>query len=323
MRHPLSAPFAALLLAAVAPAQAFIETFSYPDGPVPGWTGWRGSWSIVNQRLHYSGGSVWGYITLDGVTAKDSVLDGMFYSDPVNAVNFAGLTSRHPGTTADANLLMCKIQSNAAPPSFDRAFLYERVFGTNMYVDVLSQPAACHCRFITLDANMWMLIDADLDGVFEQTLGPRPLTNVLNPGLIGMSGYQSVDMDDFKFYDAVLVGQPTAQIGTPYTMQLRAPQPSGTPFLCLASLRNTGIPIDGSRVLPLGFDGLLQLSLAAPGLFNFYGLLDQNGDGFPSINVPNDPTLVGAALFVAGVTLSFVNPSPVVNVSNDHRVVLQ
>jgi hypothetical protein len=323
--QPLSRALSVFLLVSSLPAQAFVETFTYADGAVPGWTAWRGTWSIANQRLRYSGGTNWGYITLDNVQAKDSVLDGLFYSDPVGAVNFAGLTSRHPATNVDNNLLMCKIQSNQAPPTFDRSFLYERAAGgSSLYVDVLPHTATARCRFITLDARTWMQIDGDLDGVFEQTLGPLPLTSVLGPGGIGMSGYQSVEMDDFKYYDAVLVGQSgVPQIGTTYTMQFRAPQPAGTVFLCLASRSNTGIPIDGARTIPLTFDGILQLSLAAPGLFNFSGVLDNNGDGFPSINLPNDPSLIGAQLFVAGVTLSFVNPSPVVNISNDHRIVIQ
>ena len=305
-------------------AQVFEETFSYSDGPiVPGWTQQRGTWAIKNQRLIATSGSLWAYITKDGFNVKDSVLDGDFFYDTGSTVQFGGLTSRHAGTNLDNNLVMCKIQNNGGAADFDRCFIYERP-GTSIYKDIVPGTLKGHCRLITLDNTARMLVDTNMDGIFELDVGTKTLTTILSSGLVGMAGYQTTQMDNFKFFDAVLVEQTGSvpKIGTTYTMQLRAPQPQNTVYVCAASLSNTGIPID-TRKIPLAVDGLLLISLTSPGVFNFVGLLDGNGDGFPNIVIPNDPSLVGAAMFIGGMTFVPTAPSSIGNISNDHHIVIQ
>ena len=264
MHAPLSALVTALLCAPLS-SQVFEETFSYPDGPIiPGWTQHRGVWTVRNQRIASTSGSLWAYITRDGLTAKDSVLDGEVFVSGT-ALQFAGVTSRHAGTNLDNNLVMCKAQGSGV---FNTAWIYERAIGAAVSRSgVFSVPTA-RVRLITLDNTARMLMDIDGDGSFELDIGTKTLTTVLGSGLVGMTAYGAAELDNFKYYDAVLVGAPasTPRIGTTYTMQLRAPQPQNTVFFCAASLKNTGIPID-TRKLPLSVDALLQLSLTTPSVF--------------------------------------------------------
>lgn len=305
-------------------AQVFQDSFSYPNGPtIPGWTVRNGNFQVTNGRLVATSGTTWAYITKDGYNLTDSTLEGDFYFVGAG-VQFAGLTSRHPGTAGDSNLVMGKIQNNGGAADFDICYLYERVFGTALSA-VIPGTVAAKCRMITLDNQVWMYIDADQDGIFDVTIGPKPLTNILGSGLVGMCGYQTSEMDNFKFYDAVLK-EPTGvtpSIGTTYTMQFRAAQPQGTLFVCAASFSaGFGIPID-SRILPLDFDPLFILSLNAAGLFNFVGGLDASGNGFPNIVIPNLAYLIGTSFYVGGFTLSPGAPSDIGNISNNLRITIQ
>jgi hypothetical protein len=312
----------AALIASPVSAQVFEDTFPYPNGPViPGWTARTGVWTVTNQRIRTTSGSVWSYITKDGFTLKDCVMDGDFYFVGAGT-QFAGLTARHQGGTTDSNLLMCKIQNNSGLPDFDRVYIYERP-SPSLFADIPGGTLSARLRMIVLDAQCWLLVDANTDGVFEQTVGPMTLPTMLNAGLVGMNGFQTSEMDNFKLYDAVLIGAPgsTPKIGTTYQMQLRAAQPQGTLFVCAASFGAAGIPID-TRKIPLSVDALLLMSFSAPGLFSFVGMLDGQGNGAPSIHLPNDPSLVGLSLHVAGMTFVGTAPSGIANISNNHYITI-
>jgi len=313
------------VLSAWSSAQVYQDAFNYPNGAsVPGWTVQNGAFQVINGRLAATSGTTWAYITKDGYNLNDCTIEGDFYFVGAG-VQFAGLTSRHPGTPGDNNLVMCKIQNNGAAADFDRCFVYERNYGASVYADIPGGTLQATCRLITLDGQAWMYTDADQNGTFELTIGPKPLGTVLGPGLVGMTGYQTSEMDNFKYYDAVLKDQPgsTPRIGTTYTMQFRADRPAGTIFVCAASFSAAfGIPID-SRFLPLDFDPLFILSFSSPGLLNLIGTLDGNGDGFPNLVIPNLPYLVGTSFYVAGFTFTpGIAPSDIGNISNNHRVTL-
>src|SRR5688500_17362721 len=122
----LPSTFLTVLFAAPLSAQVFEETFGYPDGPIiPGWTQRIGVWAITNQRLVMTSGAVTAYITRDGLTAKDCVVDGEFFHAGTG-LQFAGLASRHPGTSIDNNLIMAKVQDNGTAGGLDACWVYER-----------------------------------------------------------------------------------------------------------------------------------------------------------------------------------------------------
>lgn len=116
MNNGITSCFVALAASAI-PAQQYTETFTLPNGPtIPGWTAHNnGNWSIVNGRLTKSGGGSPDFLTKDGFTALNSVLDLEVFYGSVPGVQHGALTSRHPGTSALTPILYAKIQDNAAP----------------------------------------------------------------------------------------------------------------------------------------------------------------------------------------------------------------
>ena len=310
----------AFLVAPLA-AQVDRDTFTYPNGAVvPGWTQQRGAWQVIGGRIAATSGGLWAYITKDGITATNSVLDGEFFYVGAG-VQFAGLTSRHPGTSLDSNLLMVKIQDNGATADFDRVFAYERVVGAANYVDIPGGTLQAYCRMVTLDGEVWIEVDANQDGIYELATPPKPVTTVLGSGLVGMCGYQATQMDNFEFFDAVLLPQVGAvpHIGTLYGMRLDTPTP-GVPWLAMLSLGNAGVPLDPPRAVPLTLDPLF---IASIGLFT--GTTDSMGKATFNIPIPNNIFLVGQGVYAGAVTLDLAQPFPFLidNIANEQYFQIQ
>lgn len=307
----------ALLVAPVG-AQVLTDHFNYPDGGVvPNWTQQRGTWQVLSGRLSATSGGTWAYITRDGTSATNSVLDGTFYYSAASSVQFGGFTARHPGGSADANLLMTKIQNNGGAADFDRCFAYERVFGSSTYADIPGGTLSAHCRMVTLDNEFWMEVDADMDGLFEFALPPKTITNIFSAGFVGMTAYQTTEMDDFEYFDAVLLPQVGAapRLGSSYGLRLATPSPS-VPWLGMLSGGNAGFPIDATRSIPLTLDGILNATIGSAGL-GLIGVTDPNGNVTTAIPIPQDPTLVGLRLYVGAVTIDQNQPLGVGHISNE------
>src|SRR5262249_1499419 len=142
------------------------------------------------------------------------------------------------------------------------------------------------------------------DGIFEQLVGPQTLTAMLNPGLVGISITSSCQLDNFKFYDGVLL-QKTGSVpktGTVYNMRFVTPAAQYTPLIAGFSLSNTGTPF-GNRAIPLAADALLALTLGNASALGLTGLIDANGEGQLAFPVPNNPALVGFAFYAAAITV--------------------
>ncbi|GEM_PF-3200632 len=314
----------AALLASPLGAQVFEEHFHFPNGAlVPGWTQEVGTWVIKNGRLAGTGPG-WRFITKANFLAADCVLDGTFFFTG-KGVQFGGLAARQPGKGSSTNLVLGKIQNNWGRKGFDQAYLYE-LPQNHVYTNLAGRGAlSVELRLILLGGNAWLRLDTDRDGLYDSTLGPLALSHVKGPGLIGLASYGPTEMDDFKFYDAVLMEVPGSvpRIGTTYRMRFRAPPSRGwgfTPYLCFITLSNQGIPLK-ARKIPLAPDPMILFSLFFPQVFHkFLGILDKNGDAFPEIRIPNDPSLVGSVLYVAGITLDPLKPYAIGAISNDHRI---
>jgi len=326
MRALLPALFLALGATAL-PGQVLEETFPYPPTlpVIPNWTVHTGTWQVNNFRLRATSGALWAYITRDNHQARDCVLEGEFFAVG-SGLQFGGLAARVPANSGGKNLVMGKVQGSG---TFDHIWVYER--GSSSKSLSLAFPATTRLNFrmVVLDSNMWCQVDGDQDGIYEVTTNPLALTQVTTGGGIGMAAYQTAEMDNFKFYDAVLWNptQATPRIGTSYKMHLRVPAPAPSaprpPFFCLVSRYAQAIPI-GTRKIPLGFDFLWETALSAPALFSgFTGLIDAKGDAFPTFVIPNDPILVGLGLFFAGFTLDGKQPFGIGHISNNHHVKIQ
>lgn len=312
------------LLVAPLASQVVLDSFSYPDGPVvPGWTQQRGTWQVRNGRISVTSGSLWAYLTKDGITAQNSVLDGEFFFTGTG-VQFAGLTSHHPGGNLDSNLLMVKIQNNGGVADFDRIFSYERpvALGT-FFVDIPGGTVDAYCRMITLDTEFWIECDADRDGVFEVVVPPRPITQVVGPGLVGMNCFATSEADNFEYFDAVFVPQVGAvpRVGTTYGLRLTTPT-GIAPFLGMLSFGNAGIPL-GTRAVPLSLDPLLIASLGSPSAFGLVGVTDPIGKATPGLIIPNILSLVGITLFTSAVTIDPTKPFGIGHISNEQAFTVQ
>lgn len=306
------------LLVSPLASQTDRDSFNYANGAVvPGWTQQRGTWQVNSGRIGVTSGSLWAYITKDGLSAKNSVQDGQFFFVGAGT-QFAGLAARHPGGNLDTNLLMVKIQNNGGLADFDRIFSYERpqALGT-FYVDIPGGTLQAECRMITLDNEFWIEIDADLNGKYELSLPRRPIVSVTGPGLQGMNCFGTSEMDDYEFFDAVLVPQlgSLPQIGTTYTLDLDTPS-ANVPWLGLLSLGKAGIPLDVPRAVPLTLDALLITTLG--GLPGLTGITDALGKATPTIAVPNNIFLIGLEVYASAVTLDLSQPFAIGHIANEH-----
>ncbi|MBK8976714.1 MAG: hypothetical protein IPM29_12415 [Planctomycetes bacterium] len=314
---------AASVLVAPLCGQVFTDDFnSYPNGPLlagSGWTPQTGTFQVQSGRLSATSGGVWAYITKDGFTPTDCVLDGTFYYSTASAVQFAGLTARF--TSATAGLLMTKIQNNGGTADFDRCFAYNRP-GSSTYGDIPGGTLMAQCRMIVLDGSFYMEVDSDMDGLFDNLT----ITNTaafLTAGGIGMNGYQTSEMDDFEFFDAVLMPAPGAvpQIGTSYTLELDSTTPN-LPYLGILSGGNSGLPLGDGRKIPLTPDAVF-LATAGAGSIGLAGLTDAGGDATTAIPIPAIPALVGVRLYAGFITIDGVSWLGIGNISNEHGFVIQ
>ena len=312
----------ALLLSPLT-SQQFIETFPV-DGPgaPAGWTQQNGAWQVAGGRLSNTA-SGWTYITKDGFAPQNCVVDGEFFYSLASTIQFGGLSARYAGP-GDANTLMCKIQNNGGVADFDRVFLYERSGASgNTYIDLVPGTLAAYCRMFVLGNEFWMEIDGDQDGVFEFTTPRRVATTMLASGLIGMNAYQSTEMDNFEYHDAVLVPAANAfpQIGGNYDLDLHV-NPNDL-WLGALSAGNAGIPfLVEPRAIPLTADGVFFATLGAAGL-GLAGIADPAGLATLSIPIPNNRVLVGLTLFTSAFTIDAQRTYGVGMISNEQAFTIQ
>ena len=320
---------AAILFALCAnlPAQNHIDTFAYPNGTtIPNWTPRAGTWQIQNGRLIPTGGRTVHFITCNQVpVTKNSVVDVEVIYPTVTSLHFGGCVARHPGSGSGTVAYM-KLQDNSGSGTgaFNRAFMYGVTGST--YLDIAPPTKRAVCRFFTQGQTAWFEIDGDMDGVFEFSSVQLPLTQV--SGLVGISGYNAAEMDNFKHYEGALTvdsSTPTPKLGTVYKLNFEAPLNGGstpvpTPWLGLLSTGNKGIQLPGGVTIPLSFDALLVQSLA----FGWSGALTTaTPTAQLPLSIPSIPALKGLKLFAAGLTFDASKKGGFGAVSNAHGFVLQ
>jgi hypothetical protein len=131
------------------------------------------------------------------------------------------------------------------------------------------------------------------------------------------------DIFTSRFTGITSVGIATPGAG----MDLRFSDPSspGGLYLAISSLGSSpGIPID-TRILPLNFDVLFQITLGGlpPILTGYTGVLNTDGVANARIDVTGFPQLVGLRFFTAFVVIDLTAPSGIKTISNAHEVLVQ
>jgi len=318
-------------------SQAYIDGFNYPDGTVvPGWTEKRGDWIVAGGRVHsvtipMGGGALHSIMTKDGFLLKDTVTEiTALYEGVSPAIQAGGLCVRENGAPTHTNLVLCKVQDNAAasPAGFDIRYIYEYSTGGASITGPISPIVlGARVRFIVVGSQATMLVDGDMDGFFESTL-TRTLTSQFGAGESGvMAAFlaplaRSTALDDFALYDAVLTASGTPSVGSQLILNLQGKTP-GAVYQAACSLSNApGVAIDTRRI-PLTPDGLMIASFVAPAVFgSFVGTLDGTGTATAWINIPPAPVLVGIIFYAGFVELAPGAPSGVSAISNDHAVTI-
>ncbi|MHC4079019.1 MAG: hypothetical protein ACYST0_11340, partial [Planctomycetota bacterium] len=143
--------------------------------------------------------------------------------------------------------------------------------------------------------------------------GPKAVTNALGAGFIGMNCYSTSEMDNFKYYNAILqpAANATPKIGTTFRMEMRTDATTITPFICAFSLGNKGFPIgptagSPNSWIPLTPDPVFNASIGIASSVGLAGITDLSGLAKPALrNIPNDKNLVGVVIYIAGVTTGF------------------
>jgi hypothetical protein len=177
---------------------------------------------------------------------------------------------------------------------------------------------------VVLDNEFWVEADGNQDGEYEVVVPPRPITQPAPLGtLVGMNGFSTSEMDNFEFFDAVLLTQPgaVARVGLNFDLRLATPAPN-TPWLGLIGLGNQGFDVGNGRRIPISPD-FLAVATFGNASVGMIGVTDANGDASPSIPVPPLPALAGMRLFVGATTLDPAQPFAIGNISNELAFTIQ
>jgi len=182
-------------LAAPVRAQAYSDSFTYPDGTVvPGWTEKRADWVVSAGRVHSvtvpTPGAAHAIMTKDGFNLRDTVTEiTAYYEGVANTIQAGGLCVRENGAPTHTNLVLCKVQDNSTasmPPGFDIRYVYEyAATGVSTASAIAPIISSARIRFIVVNNQATMLVDNDLNGTWDSTL-TRTLTSQLGAGDSGV-----------------------------------------------------------------------------------------------------------------------------------------
>ena len=123
-------------------------------------------------------------------------------------------------------------------------------------------------------------------------------------GSVGIVGSGSTIIDDFKYYDGIVVDAGQTNPGSAHRLTLHGtPNPT---YQAACALGNTGFPIGAGRRLPLDPDPMFFASTLGflPAVFqSFGGVMDANGQARITVNVPPDNALIGLHWFTGFVNI--------------------
>jgi hypothetical protein len=116
-----------------------------------------------------------------------------------------------------------------------------------------------------------------------------------------------------------------ASIGTAVGILMTSSADGGKPYICALSFGDApGITLPDTRVIPLNWDFLFDLSLVAnPFIINNIGVLDGSGNGQATLFIPFEPLLVNFTIYAAFVTADGGAPSGIANISPSLPITFQ
>jgi len=129
--------------------------------------------------------------------------------------------------------------------------------------------------------------------------------NPVNNTLAQFGGFANATWGNVITWGSRMVGGTGRPMrGTAYPIALAFLGESGKPYVAAASLGTLqGIPVRGSRRIPLNPDWLFHFSLRAPAVFRgFRGTLNATGRASLTVTIPAVPSLRGFRFYLAAVT---------------------
>ncbi len=310
----------------LAAAQLFTDSFTYPDGPTFGtWVEDKGNWNAVSNQAESEQVFAWQYCTIPTIpNIQDACVecDVRYNPSSTQALQFGGVALRMNGAATDTNLLMVKIQDNNSSGDFDSLWLYERPGGATSNL-TWGMATSARVRLLAIDNDVMAMADTNNDGVFDVVLR-RTVALAPTPGPVGIDGFGGALIDNFAFYDAVIMplsSNPTPTPGAKIDYKLRG-FPNAA-YQVATSLGNSGIALPSGAIVPLSLDQLFFASVSGnlPTVFQGYtGVMDSNGDASASLQLPPIPALTGITLFTSFMNLA---GTTFLNVSNEDHLTIQ
>ncbi len=116
----------------------------------------------------------------------------------------------------------------------------------------------------------------------------------------------------------------STRIGQTAVLGLTASRSGNRAYAAGVSLSaTTGIPVAGSRTIPLDPDGLFNTYGLLPGIFRgFFGVLSGSGKGTAQVAIPYSPALVGVRFHSAFVTLQAAAPGGIRDISDSLQITI-
>jgi hypothetical protein len=185
--------------------------------------------------------------------------------------------------------------------------------------------------------DIWMASRLDTASPFGNIVNVTALNSARddrNPGFgsfhdevffdsVRPGGLGGADLYTSRFTGLVSAG--IAGVSSNMDLRFSDPPSGGRIYVAASSLGTSpGIRID-TRILPLNFDPLMQVSIGGlpPVLTGYVGTLDQDGVAFGRISFAGLPHMVGFRFFTAFVVVDPAAPSGTKTISNPLEVLVQ
>jgi len=321
---------ALLLVSSLAGAQAVVDDFNRPAGPLGAlWRVDLGQWTGTGTDARVGIGATRQFATLKRFAYRDCVVECRVIHHPIAAgpTQLAGVVVRanDAGQGRDLVLLEVLASTPSTLTGFDTFQIGEfpaspSLPGGGVGWRVSKPFSSARLRLTALDRRMIAQLDVDNDGRWDRRFETFVAHVTPRAGPVGIVGAGGTGIDDFKVFDGVVIESLTSAYPRPgATVSLDLRGFPGADYQAAASLGTGGIPLQNGRV-PLDLDPLFIGSVTgALGAYfkDFAGRLTVSGSAAIRVAIPPAAGLIGLTIHVAFVAHS---GGQILTFSNDYAI---